>query len=350
MSGAFPGATHNVPKYNTPITPKENVRRAVDKTKPLWFPMSRDFMDYEPRINKDTVARAMIIDMGDDVSEESRGGIDFFGVDWVYVPSVGGSMPRPGVKPLLEDVNDWPEKIVFPNLDELDWKACAEQNIAINGSERALHTSLLNGLFERLISFMEFENAALAIIDEDQQDAIHALFDRLVDMYIEILDRHLEYAKLDGLLMHDDWGSQRAPFFSPKVCREMIAPHLKRFVDYVHSKGLWFELHSCGLNEILVPVMIECGVDIWRPQHINDVAMLHEKYGDKIVFGLPFPERITRDTPDDELNAKVKAFVEKYAPTFHEKPFLVSAFGVDQRFHEAMYRESRIALNKYWKD
>jgi len=40
--------------------------------------------------------------------------IDFFGVDWVYVPSVGGSMPRPGVKPLLEDVNDWPEKIVFP--------------------------------------------------------------------------------------------------------------------------------------------------------------------------------------------------------------------------------------------
>lgn len=342
--GPFPGATFEIPKYHTPITPKENVRRCVDRTDPLWFPLSRDFCDYEPRINKDTVARAMIIDMEEAPPAEARGGIDFFGVEWVYVPEAGGCMPKPGNKPLLEDVNDWPEVVRFPDIDALDWAHCAEVNSVLSGSERALHTSLLNGLFERLISFMEFENAAMAIIDDDQIDAVHALFDRLVDMYIEILDHHLAYIKLDGLLMHDDWGSQRAPFFSPNVCRSVIAPHLKRFVDYVHSKGLWFELHSCGFNEPMVPVMIECGVDIWRPQHINDIAALREQYGDRIILGLPFPQRVTKDTPDDELQQLVKDFVAKYAPTFREKPFIVSAFGADQRFNEAIYRESRIAL------
>jgi hypothetical protein len=63
------------------------------------------------------------------------------------------------------------------------------KNAVLNTSQRALHTSLLNGLFERLISFMDFENAAAAIIDEEQESAIHALLDRLVALYIDILDR-----------------------------------------------------------------------------------------------------------------------------------------------------------------
>ncbi len=137
--------------------------------------------------------------------------------------------------------------------------------------------------------------------------------------------------------MHDDWGSQCAPFFSPNVCRKMIAPHLKRFVDYCHSKSLWFEFHCCGKNETMVPVMIECGVDIWRPQHINDIAALYKQYGDKIILGLPEPA-VTKDSTDEEIGRLVKEYVEKYAPTFRQKPFLVSAFGVNSRFFEALYR------------
>ncbi len=131
----------------------------------------------------------------------------------------------------------------IPDIDALDWDRCKEKNEILNTSERALHTSILNGLFERLISFMDFENAALALIDEDQQDAIHALLDRVVDMYIDLMEHFLSFMKLDGVLMHDDWGSQRAPFFAPCCCREMIAPHLKRFVDYCTAK-------DCGLNSI----------------------------------------------------------------------------------------------------
>ena len=45
----------------------------------------------------------------------------------------------------------------------------------------------------------------------------------VVQMVVDIL-------KLDGVLFHDDWGSQRAPFFSLDVCMEMVAAYLKQIV------------------------------------------------------------------------------------------------------------------------
>ena len=348
--GPFPAAlvSRAVPRYATPVTPKENLRLCVARRQPYWFPVSMDFLDFEPRVSPDTVARAMVIDMEEALRDEEKGGADFFGVRWVYVPEVGGSMVKPGAA-ILQDANEWPEVLHFPDIDRLDWAHCREVNAVLNTSERAFHTSFLNGYFERLISFMDFENAAMAIIDEEQENAIHALFDRLTALYIDMLEHVLSFARLDGLLLHDDWGSQRAPFFSPAVCRRMIAPHLKRLADYVHSRGLWFELHSCGLNEALVPVMIECGVDIWRPQHINDIPMLHERYGDRILLGMPGPN-VTAESSDEEIRTAVTEFVERYAPTFREKPFLVSVFGADQRFYAELYRQSRIALNRYRQD
>jgi hypothetical protein len=54
---------------------------------------------------------------------KEAGGKDFFGIEWEYIPQVGGSMVRPGKGALLEDVNDWEKVIKFPNLDDYDWEA-----------------------------------------------------------------------------------------------------------------------------------------------------------------------------------------------------------------------------------
>ena len=69
-------------------------------------------------------------------------------------------MVKPG-NPLLEDVNDWKEKIVMPDIDSWDWAGSAAQNkeYLSNGNNNLFW--LLNGCwFERLISFMDFEEAA----------------------------------------------------------------------------------------------------------------------------------------------------------------------------------------------
>lgn len=331
-----------LPKYNYPITPKENLLAAVARKTPLWFPGAMDFLTVESRTNLDHVARAEIRDLGPVQPDSEKGGKDLFGVEWIYVPVAGGSMVKPG-KPMLEDANDWPDIIKFPDIDKLDWEECERLNKPLNQTTRSLSVTFQNGMFERLISFMDFENAVLALIDEDQKDAVHALFARLADMYIEMINKYEEILNIDGVVFHDDWGSQRAPFFSLDVCREMIVPYIRKISDYCHSKGMWFQQHCCGKNELLVPAMIEAGVDMWFPQAMNDTYMLHEKYGDKIMFFIA-PPTPSAGASEEEIEGIAKEFAAKFAPGFKEKPFILASYFLDPRLTNAVYRQSRIAL------
>ena len=91
--------------------------------------------------------------------------------------------------------------------------------------------------------------------------------------------------------------------------------------------------------------MIDMGVDIWLPQSMNDIDMLFEKYGDKIIFGIspPIP---AEDATDEDIELIAKEFAEKYAPTFTEKPILASTFFAGPKMSLALYKQSRIALSK----
>lgn len=330
------------PRYNTPITPAENFLRALRRDgTALWFPMVSDGLNVESRTNTDHIARAEIYDMGPVQPLEEKGGPDLFGIEWDFVPMVGGSMVRPG-NPALEDANDWREVIRFPDVDALDWEGC-KINAVLNGTEKLLGVTFQNGMFERLISFMGFEGAAMALVDEDQQDAVHELFDALADMYIRMIDKYCEILNVQSVTFHDDWGSQRAPFFSPEICREMIVPHIKKISDYCHSRNIMFNHHSCGFNQMLVPEMIAEGDDLWYPQAMNDMDYLVNTYGDRLVIGVT-PPPVAEDSTDEEIEAAARSFVAKYAPSFKEKPIVVFAMMAPLRYTEAIYRESRIAL------
>ncbi len=323
--------------WNTPITVKENFLRAL-KGEHLWMPTSNDVVNIESRVNLDHVARAEVRDLGPIQPDEEKGGKDLFGIEWIFVPQVGGSMVKPG-EPTLTDANEWYDKITFPDIDAMPWNEMANLNAPFRSETRVIGCCFQNGLFERLISFMDFEGAATAMIDEDQQDAVHDLYDKLADMYIAMIQKYIDGIGVSEVLFHDDWGSQRAPFFSLATCREMLVPHLKKIVDFVHSQGMIFQLHSCGCNELLVPAMIEAGVDVWNGQPMNDKDMLYEKYGKDIILGIDAPE-VAEGATDEEIEEIAKAFIEKYA----KYPIMISTRMAPDKLVEALYRQSRIIL------
>ena len=43
-----------------------------------------------------------------------------FGINWLFIPVAGGSMVEPG-NPLMTDMNEWEEKVVWPDIDSWDW-------------------------------------------------------------------------------------------------------------------------------------------------------------------------------------------------------------------------------------
>ncbi len=93
----------------------------------MWVPTFFDKTFFQPRCIPDNVARASVADGGDAVTTYEEGYRDMFGVEWLYVPVAGGSMPRPGVVQ-MDDVNDWKEKAPIPDIDKFDWEG--QKNIS----------------------------------------------------------------------------------------------------------------------------------------------------------------------------------------------------------------------------
>ena len=334
------------PIYNFPVTPKE-AYAAMLARKPIWEPTTVETRLFAPRIHPDNVARAFAFEAQSFDPLTEGGGKDMFGIEWEYVPLVGGSMVRPG-KPLMEDATEWTEKIVWPDIESWDWEGCAKLNTEYVTCDKYVKCWFMNGWFERLISFMEFDGAIMAMVDEDQTDAVKALFDKLTDLYIRMFDKFITYFPgIDGFLIHDDWGSQRETFFSPAVVEEMIVPYMKRVTDFLHSKGKICELHSCGQILKQVPNMIAAGWDCWTPQPMNDVQKIYELYGDKIVIGAMPDEFDPATATEEEQRACARKFAEEYCQP--NKPTYLNSYSaglLTPAFREELYKQSRIQYSK----
>ena len=306
------------PVFHTPITPRANFRAMFDGKNPLWMPMTSDSQTFCPRVDPDNIARAFVFDGEAPYDRSKYGGPDMFGIEWVFVPVVGGSMENPDNPHIMEDVNDWREVIKIPDVNSWDWAGHVEGNAAWFEKNKNFDISsmLLNGMgFERLVSFMGFENAAMALIDEDQIDAVRELANELCEkVYIPYVDNmHKYYPGVTRITLHDDWGSQRAPFFSLAAAREAYVDVYKKFNAHVKSLGLIAELHSCGKNDLVVPAYIESGFEFWNGMYMNDKRHLFELYGDRFIFGVDPPAAADNmNASDEELWEAAKEFCEFY--------------------------------------
>ena len=317
-------------EYAKPISEGDNMRLLFQEDHPMWIPCNRaGTVNFSPNVYPDNVAR-------------NFGGTDMYGVNWVFVPVVNGAMEDPGIPHLLTDVNDWPKVIRFPDVDSWDWAGSRAENLHVLQQKGKWITShLLNGCwFERLISFMGFENAALAMIDDDQADALLALFDKTTEVMERIVDKFAEYfPEVDDLLIHDDWGAQRAPFFSEEAARKFIVPYMKRLSDYVKSKGFVAELHSCGHNESRVQCYIDGGWQCWGPQPMNDTEKLFQEYGDKIVITIEL--KLPADLTEEQQRDAAKRFAETHCvPGKKLRLTFNSNLGA---FDRELYKQSRLA-------
>ncbi|MCL2632350.1 MAG: methyltransferase [Coriobacteriia bacterium] len=350
MPGALP-TSPPVKTFDTPISAKENYRLVYERKVPFWIPLGSDRQLFAPRIDPDNIARIQVFEANPLKPEEMKGdhtNPDKFGVPWIYVPQVGGSMVEPG-SPILKDANDWLDVIRFPDVASWDWVGSAEANKQFASTNKWFMFTFVTGFFERLISFMDFENAAVALIDDDQKEAVHSLFASLVECYCDIIGRAYNAYPFDAIWFHDDWGAQRSPFFSLDVAMEMIVPYIKQVREFCHSIGVFFDMHSCGKNDLLVPAYIEIGADSWSGQPMNDKQMIYDQYGGKLILGVELDISWTAGNPPLELDtaeASAKRWLDKFIPSYLEKPVLMGGLaGAPAGYSDFVYEASRNAFN-----
>ncbi|NTU90001.1 MAG: hypothetical protein HGA54_08930 [Actinobacteria bacterium] len=215
-----------------------------------------------------------------------KGGTDWFGVKWAYIEGEPGPVPDSKVAPICEDITEWEECVVFPDMEAWDWEKAAEiDHVAdLDREHKMIYTSSLNGLFERMHTLMGFENALCALLTD--LDEVEKFLDAMVDFKCAQLTKIKEYYNPDVMNFHDDYGTQIALFFSPDIWRAAFKPRLEKIVDHCHSLGMIFELHSCGLIEPIIPDIAEIGVDCLQCMDINDIVTMKEITGGKMAFGV----------------------------------------------------------------
>ena len=96
-----------------------------------------------------------------------------------------------------------------------------------------------------------------------------------------------EVGKPDGMWLYEDLGYKQALFCSPKTYAEVIFPYFTELVEFFHSYDLPVVLHTCGLVEPVVDMIIDAGFDGLNPMEVkagNDPLRIARKYADKIAF------------------------------------------------------------------
>ena len=326
--------------YNTPISSKQNFRLCYDTKCPMWEPVARGIpKDFTPMVIPDNIARAFVYSGENFANRKDGGGPDMYGMVWELVPT-GGCMIRPGT-PALLDANDWKEVIKLPDVDSWDWEGSVRANAEYLEGGDWTHMVMLSGAwFERLISFRDFEGAVLALVDDDQKDAVKELFSATTDILCRIIDKVAEYfPTVDAITVHDDWGGQANPFFSEETAMEMIVPYMRKLTDHIREKGMVAVLHSCGHNEARIECYIAAGWQSWNPQDMNDTPALYDRYGDRII--LTVNAELKDGMSEQEQIEAARDFARRYC-----KPGKPSMAAYDPKFiafEKELYRCSRLA-------
>ncbi|MBN1261011.1 MAG: hypothetical protein JXB35_10060 [Anaerolineae bacterium] len=135
----------------------------------------------------------------------------------------------------------------------------------------------------------------------------------------KIIDRFGQYIQLITIV--DDMGGQDRPLCRPAVIERFSAPYIKRFCDFVHQNSdIKVFMHNCGSIKSLLPMLIDCGVDVINPVQISadnmDPFELKAEFGDQIVFwggGCDTQNVLGRGTPA-QVAENVRALVHAFKP------------------------------------
>jgi uroporphyrinogen decarboxylase len=138
------------------------------------------------------------------------------------------------------------------------------------------------GFYWRAREWMGTENLSYAWYD--QPELMHEMMEFVADFTIATARPLLERGvRPDYLFLNEDMSMKNGPLLSPDTYRTFILPHMKRLVAFFKAAGVpWFVVDTDGNCELLIPQLLEAGVDaIWPLERASDMDpwAIRKKFG-----------------------------------------------------------------------
>lgn len=208
----------------------------------------------------------------------------------------------------IREIEDYP----FPDLlSEYRYKDIEKEILAIKQSGLAV-TGFGGMIFETSWYLRGLEN--LLIDFQVNENFAEVLLDRVTEIVSDVSCR---FAKggIDILILGDDIGTQKGLMMSPDMWRRWLKPRLAKVIRDVRNinSDIYIFYHSDGDVRMIIPELIEIGIDILNPvqPECMDPTEIKQLYGDKLAFWgtISIQKTMSFGTPE-EVRREVKERIE----------------------------------------
>jgi uroporphyrinogen decarboxylase len=173
-----------------------------------------------------------------------------------------------------------------PTRDRVDWDHLRANYRTWRESGAWISAAFWFG-FDVTHSWMVGTERVLTAMALDPDWAVD-MFNHLLDMDLALFERVWDAGyELDEINWPDDMGYKGKPFFSPAMYRELLKPVHKRAADWAHARGVKVRLHSCGDIRLLIPDLLDVGIDMLNPVEVKagmEPVALKRTYGERLAF------------------------------------------------------------------
>ncbi len=170
------------------------------------------------------------------------------------------------------------------------WKKLRENTLRLRQTtDKALLVVCGCNLFEWGTFLRRMDNFLMDLLCDPYN--VEKLLDQLMIRHLATLEKVCNSVGdiVDIIRFGDDLGMSTGPFMDAETYRTLFKPRHKILCDYVksHSKMHTF-IHSCGSISLLMPHLIEAGIEIFNPVQTNCYRMqpefLKREFGKDCTF------------------------------------------------------------------
>ncbi len=174
--------------------------------------------------------------------------------------------------------------------DDGFWETLREKTLSLRqNTDKALLVVCGCNLFEWGTFLRRMDNFLMDLMCD--QTNVEKLLDELLKRHLATLEKVCNAVGdiVDVIRFGDDLGMTQGPFMEPETYRQLFKPRHKILCDYVkeHSQMHTF-IHSCGSISLLMPDMIDAGIEIFNPVQTNayrmEPAFLKKEFGRDCTF------------------------------------------------------------------
>ena len=284
------------------LSEKENFLRALGGGEP----------EYVPRYNLFWMVRPSIF-QADRVNGVGK---DIFGVEWTKEGSAfDAPIPRNDIF-ILDDIRRWRDVIKFPDFSGVNWEEMAKKDLKERDPNLPRGGELPGGFFQSVMAFMGFTEGLLACFEEP--DEVKALVNYLCDCYLDMAEDFVKYYQPDYIWFPDDIATERNPFISLDMFRDIFEPVWRRSLKFFKDRGYLALHHNCGRFEDYLDDLVDMGFNGWDPaQTSNDLIGIKKKFGNKLLICGGFDNRRFLpfiEATEDEVRGAIKQLMDDLAP------------------------------------